>query len=200
MLKITPRLLHSLGKQTCLSLSYTYLPALIFFERQCHYVPEASSEPVIFLHSVFIGVSHHLWHKNGCLSILTLPTTHTEMGYLSAVIFLNVLFHNLFSSSRPCANCARVTAQIPLVSVFSTITKSMLYWKEAFVLLLVKDFLPSRFSSLSLKSWRSRTEGFPVLVSLCVHHEALAMTHWWVDRWQRDVNKLQTQLKWNNTT
>lgn len=86
------------------------------------------------------------------------------------------------------------------MSVFSTITKSMLYWKEAFVLLLVKDFLPSRFSSLSLKSWRSRTEGFPVLGSLCVHHEALAMTHWWVDRWQRDVNKLQTQLKWNNTT
>lgn len=85
---------------------------LLVFFRQCHYVPEAWSESVIFLHGVFIHVSHHFCHKNGHLSILTLPTTHAEMGYHSAVSFLDVLLHNLFSLSRPCANCARVTTQI----------------------------------------------------------------------------------------
>lgn len=61
---------------------------LLVFFRQCHYVPEARSESVIFLHGVFIHVSHHFCHKNGHLSILTLPTTHAEMGYHSAVSFL----------------------------------------------------------------------------------------------------------------
>lgn len=179
MLKITPRLLHSLGKLVCLWAIHTSQP-LVFF-RQCHYVPEVSSEPVIFLHGVLIRVSHHFRHKNGHLSIWTLPTTHAEMGYFSTAIFHNVLLHSLFSSSRPCANCARVTTQISSYScLFSTITKSMLYWNAAFVLLLVKDFLPLRFSFLSLKSWRSKTEGFPVSGSRCVHHEPLAMPHWWV--------------------
>lgn len=200
MLTITPRLLHSLGKLVSLWAIHT-------------------SQPLVFLDSVttYLRLALNLW--SFCMVCLCVSATISGIRmaayqyelflprtqkWATAPLWSSIMFWSMICFPRP----GLVLIVLGLQPRFPVSCVCVFYHNKVNVILKCSSCFASserlstmeRFSFLSLKSWRSRAEGFPVSGSRRVHRERLAMPHWWVGRWQRHLNKLHTWLKWNETT